>query len=157
MLRRIGPGLAPTDVATMEQEIDTSLWQERLLTALSSIFAAVSASLAGLGLFGMLAYSVSRRTRELGIRMAIGATAARIARMVAADAMVSVLPGLAVGLGIYTICSRALAALLFGITPWDVASLTAAIAGVLAVATIAAMLPAMRAAAIQPSEALRQE
>jgi predicted permease len=61
MLRGVGPGLAPTDVATMEQEIDTSLWQERLLAALSSILALVSTVLAGLGLFGMLAYSVSRR------------------------------------------------------------------------------------------------
>jgi len=157
MLRGIGPGLAPTDVATMEQEIDTSLWQERLLAALSSIFAAVAAGLSALGLFGVLAYSVSRRTRELGIRMAIGATIWRIVRMVGRDAAAAVLPGLFFGLCGYAFCSRAMTALLWGVKPADAISLAGAALGVIAVSLLAAFIPAARAAAIQPADALREE
>jgi hypothetical protein len=125
MLRGVGPGLAPTDVATLEQEINTSLWQERLLAALSSLLALVSTVLAGLGLFGMLAYSVSRRTHEIGIRVAVGASAGRIARMIGRDAASAVVPGLVLGLAAYGACSRAVAAPLYGVTPWDVRSVSA--------------------------------
>src|ERR1017187_10445581 len=157
MLRGVGPGLAPTDVATMEQEIDTSLWQERLLAALSSLLALVSTVLAGLGLFGMLAYSVSRRTREIGIRVAVGASAGRIARMIGRDAASAVVPGLVLGLAAYGACSRAVAALLYGVTPWDAVSVSGAAACLIAVAVCATLLPAVRAAVIQPSQALRDE
>jgi predicted permease len=157
MLRGVGPGLAPTDVATMEQEIDTSLWQERLLAALSSILALVSTVLAGLGLFGMLAYSVSRRTREIGIRVAVGASAGRIARMIGRDAASAVVPGLVLGLAAYAACSRAVAALLYGVAPWDAVSVSGAAACLIAVAVCATLFPAVRAAVIQPSQALRDE
>jgi predicted permease len=157
MLRGVGPGLAPTDVATMEQEIDTSLWQERLLAALSSILAVVSTVLAGLGLFGMLAYSVSRRTREIGIRVAVGASAGRIARMIGRDAASAVVPGLVLGLAVYAACSRAVAALLYGVTPWDAMSVSGAVACLIAVTVCATLSPAVRAAVIQPSQALRDE
>jgi predicted permease len=157
MLRGVGPGLAPTDVATMEQEIDTSLWQERLLATLSSIFALLSAVLAGLGLFGMLAYAVSRRTREIGIRVAVGATVRRIALMIGRDAASAVVPGLLLGLAAYAACSRVVAALLYGITPWDAMSITGATVCLIAVSVFATLFPAIRAAMIQPSQALRDE
>ena len=157
MLRGVGPGLAPTDVATMEQEIDTSLWQERLLAALSSILALVSTVLAGLGLFGMLAYSVSRRTREIGIRVAVGASAGRIARMIGRDAASAVVSGLVLGLAAYAACWRAVVALLYGVTPWDATSIAGAAACLIGVAVCATLFPAVRAAVIQPSQALRDE
>ena len=157
MLRGIGPGLAPTDVATMEQEIDTSLWQERLLATLSGIVAVLSTVLAGLGLFGMLAWSVSQRTREIGIRVAVGASVGRIARMIARDAAAAVAPGIVFGLAAYAACSRAVAALLYGVTPWDAISIAGAAAGLIAVAVSATLFPALRAASIQPSQALRSE
>ncbi len=157
MLRGVGPGLAPTEVATMEQEIDTSLWQERLLATLSSIFAAISAVLAGLGLFGMLAYSVSQRTREIGIRVAIGATAGRIAGTIARDAALAVAPGLILGLASYAACSRAVASLLYGVTRWDAVSIGGAACWLIAVAVCATLFPAVRATMIQPWRALREE
>jgi predicted permease len=157
VLRGIGPGLAPTDVATMEQEIDTSLWQERLLATLSSILALVSAVLAGLGLFGMLAWSVSQRTREIGIRLAVGASVGRIARMIARDAAFAVAPGLALGLAAYGACSRAVAALLFGVAPWDAVSVSGAAVCLVAVSLAATLVPALHATSIQPSQALRSE
>lgn len=157
MLRGVGPGLAPTDVATMEQEIDTSLWQERLLATLSSIFALLSAVLAGLGLFGMLAYAVSRRTREIGIRVAVGATVRRIAVMIGRDAASAVVPGLLLGLAAYAACSRVVAALLYGITRWDAMSIAGATVFLIAVSVFATLFPAIRAVMIQPSQALRDE
>jgi predicted permease len=157
MLRRIGPGLAPTDVATMEGEIDTSLWQERLLAALSSIFAVLAAGVAGLGLFGMLAYAVSRRSREIAIRVAIGATAGRIAAMVGRDAALAVLPGLLLGIAAYAACARVVAALIFGVGHWDALSIAGAITGLMAVSLFATFFPAIRAAGVRPSEALRED
>ncbi len=156
-LGSIGSGLVPTDVATMEQEIETSLWQERLLAALASAFAVLAAVLAGLGLFGMLAYAVSRRTREIGIRVAIGATVQRIAGLVIRDAAWSVVPGLIVGAAIYIASSRAVAALLYGISQWDAVSILGAAAGVAAVSAAATFFPVMRAIGLQPSQALRDE
>jgi predicted permease len=157
MLGSVGPGLAPTDVATMEQEIDTSLWQERLLATLSSLFALLSAVLAGLGIFGMLAYAVSRRTHEIGIRDAIGATAGRIAVMIGRDAGSAVVPGLLLGLAAYAACSRVLAALLYSIPRWDAVSIGGATICLIAVSAFAAFFPAIRATMIQPSRALREE
>jgi len=157
MLRGVGPGLAPTDVATMEQEIDTSLWQERLLATLSAIFALLSTVIAGLGLFGMLAYSVGQRTREIGIRVAVGATVGRIAWMIGRDAASAVAPGLVLGLGAYAACSRVVAALLYGVTRWDAMSIAGATACLIAVCVAATLFPAIRAAVIRPSRALRDE
>jgi predicted permease len=157
MLSGVGPGLAPTDVATMEQEIETSLWQERLLSALSSVFGALSALLAGIGLFGMLAFAVSRRTCEIGIRMAVGATVKRIVTLIAQDAAWTVLPGIVLGLAAYAACSRLLASLLYGVSPWDTVSLAGATMFLIGVAVAAAALPSLRAARVEPLEALREE
>ncbi|MGA7415521.1 MAG: FtsX-like permease family protein, partial [Bryobacteraceae bacterium] len=157
VLGSIGSGLVPTDVATMDQEIETSLWQERLLATLASTFAILAAVLAGLGLFGMLAYAVSRRTREIGIRVAVGATIRPIAVLVIRDAASSVVPGVLLGAAIYAASSRAIAALLYGVSPWDVISIASAAAGVAAVSAVATFFPAMRAISVQPSQALRDE
>lgn len=157
LLRGVGPGLAPTDVATMEEEIDTSLWQERLLAALSSIFAVLSAVVGGLGLFGMLAYGVSRRSREIGIRVAVGATVGRIAAMICRDAAWAVAPGLLLGVAAYAACTRAIASLLYGIAPWNAPSTAGAALCLISVSLFATFFPAIRAARIRPSQALREE
>ena len=157
MLRGIGPGLAATDVATMEQEIETSLWQERLLAALSSAFAVLSAVIAAIGLLGMLAYAVSRRRREIGIRIAVGATIQRITKMIARDAARTVLPGILCGFAIYAASARALVPLLYGVTQWNVLSFVGAVIFVTAVSAVATLIPALNAAQVEPWQVLREE
>jgi predicted lysophospholipase L1 biosynthesis ABC-type transport system permease subunit len=157
MLREIGPGIAPTGIATMEQEIETSLWQERLLAALTSIFATLSAVLAGIGLFGMLAYGVSQRRREIGIRMSVGATMERIAKLIARDAAWTVVPGILGGLVAYAVCSRVLASLLYGVTRWDVVSVVGAVVFVIVASAVATIIPVLKATRIEPWQVLREE
>ena len=157
MLASIGPGLAPSEVATMEQDIETSLWQERLIAALASIFAVASAVLVSIGLYGMLAYTIARRTREIGIRMALGARSAHMIEMISRDVLASVIPGLIVGLAVYAACARFISPVLYGVRPVDAISLAAAILLIAIVAAIAGLVPARRAISIEPSEALRQE
>jgi ABC-type antimicrobial peptide transport system permease subunit len=157
MLHGIGPGLAPTDVATMEQEIGTSLWQERLLAALSSVFAALAAVIAAIGLLGMLAYAVSRRRREIGIRIAVGATVQRIVKMIARDAVWTVLPGILCGFAVYAACARALVPLLYGVTQWNAMSFIGAISLVVAVSALATLVPALNATQVEPWQVLRDE
>jgi predicted permease len=157
MLSGIGAGLAPSDVATMEQDIETSLWQERLIAALATVFAIASAILVAIGLYGMLAYSIARRTREIGIRMALGARPAHLIEMISRDVLWSVAPGLILGLTVYAACSRVISPVLYGVRPMDAISITIAIALIALVAAVAGFIPTRRAIAIEPSEALRQE
>jgi ABC-type antimicrobial peptide transport system permease subunit len=157
MLASVGPGLAPSEVATMEQDIETSLWQERLIAALASVFAAASAVLVAIGLYGMLAYSIARRTREIGIRMALGARPSHMIEMISRDVLLSVGPGLILGMAVYAACARTIAPVLYGVRPLDSISLAAAIALIGIVATLAGFVPARRAVSIEPSAALRQE
>ncbi|BDC52919.1 hypothetical protein F183_A52340 [Bryobacterales bacterium F-183] len=157
-LNGIGQGLAPVDMAMIEREIEISLWQERLLSTLASSFAIFALLLAGIGLFSLLAYSVSRRTREFGIRMALGADAKSIFGNVGRHGLQSVLPGLAVGFALYFAIARfAFADLLFGVTIADPWSLAAALAALLATVALALALPAIRAATVDPASALRAE
>jgi predicted permease len=157
MLASVGPGIAPSEVATMEQDIETSLWQERLIAALASVFAAASAVLVAIGLYGMLAYSIARRTREIGIRTALGARPSHMIDMISRDVLFSIGPGLILGIAVYAACARVIAPVLYGVRPMDSISITIAIAGIAIVAALAGFVPTRRAIAIEPSEALRQE
>jgi len=105
----------------------------------------------------MLAYAVSRRSREIAIRVAVGATAGRIAAMIGRDAAFAVAPGLLLGLAAYAACSRAVASLLYGVAPWDTLSMAGAATCLFAVSLFASFFPAIHAATIQPSQALREE
>ncbi len=157
MLASVGPGLAPSDVATMEQDIETSLWQERLVAALASTFAIASAVLVAIGLYGMLAYSIARRTREIGIRMALGARPGHLIEMISRDVLLSVGPGLILGTAVYAASARVIAPVLYGVQPLDAMSIAAAIGLIGVVSTAAGFVPARRAVQIEPSEALRQD
>jgi predicted permease len=157
MLRRVGPGLAPTEIATMQQDIDTALWQERLLAKLSGMFAGIALLVAALGIFATLAYAVARRTREIGIRAAVGADRRQIATLITRDTAWTILPGMAAGIAAYTACSRALAAVAYGVSPIDPPSLIAAAALLTIAALIATLPPALAAARIDPAAALRSE
>jgi len=157
-LNGIGQGLAPVDMAPIEREIEISLWQERLLSTLASGFAIFALLLAGVGLFGLLAYSVSRRTREFGVRMALGADPKAIASMISLHGLAAVIPGLSIGLALYFALARiAFADLLFGVTVWDPWSLAIALSALLFTAASALALPVFRAATVDPASALRAD
>jgi ABC-type antimicrobial peptide transport system permease subunit len=157
MLASVGPGIAPSEVATMEQDIETSLWQERLIAALASVFAIASAVLVAIGLYGMLAYSIARRTREIGIRVALGARPGHMIEMISRDVFLSVGPGVILGMAVYSACARVIAPVLYGVRPMDSVSIAIAIGLIALVAAVAGFVPARRAIAIEPSEALRQD
>ncbi len=143
--------------ATLDGDIESSLWRERLLAWISGVFAGLSALLAGAGLYGMLAQTVRRRTREIGIRMALGATAGRILKLVGRDIGLSVLPGLAAGVAAYLAVSSRIAPLLYSTQPGSAGLVVAGVVFVAAIAVIAGSVPARRAVNVAPAEALRAE
>ncbi len=150
-------GVPLVEADTLEQEIQTSLWQERLVALLSAFFGAVAVLLAALGLYGSLTYSVARRTHELGIRVAIGAHASHIVRTVCRPVVAAVLWGVGFGLVAAMALLRVTGPMLFGLQPMDPASLAAAAGLVVLCAAAAAARPAWRAARVDPAAALREE
>jgi predicted permease len=145
------------DLRTMEAQIDNNTATERLLSTLTATFAGLATLLAAIGLYGVLAYNVARRTREIGIRMALGATGPHVRGLVARDVVVMLGIGTLVGLAAAAGASRLLKAVLFEMQPWDPAVFLSA-AGLLAVVALAAAyVPARRATAVDPIVALRYE
>jgi predicted lysophospholipase L1 biosynthesis ABC-type transport system permease subunit len=156
-LRLIDASLPVVSVTTMEEELGRALAQERLLAALASGFGLLALSLACLGLYGVMGYDVARRTQELGVRMALGASARHVMWLVLREAVTLALVGAAFGLGAALAATRFVASLLYGLTPNDPPTLMLAAALLLAVAAGAGYLPARRAAQVDPLEALRCE
>jgi ABC-type antimicrobial peptide transport system permease subunit len=133
------------------------LIQERMMAMLGSGFGALALVLACVGLYGLLAYSVARRTKEMGIRMALGARPLVVEAMVVRDAVRLVLIGIALGLPTAWAASRLIASMLFHLKPTDPATLAGAALVLLAAALTAAYLPARRASRVNPMTALRHD
>jgi predicted permease len=142
---------------TMEQQIDAALIPERLLTTLSRWFAGIALLLACVGLYGVMAYNVSRRRREIGLRMALGDVPRAILSRVLREAVMVWAIGVVIGLSVAVAATRLLSTFLFGLTPRDPATLAGATGVLLAVALVAGFLPARHAASIDPVGALRGE
>lgn len=161
LLRRavaeLDAGLPVYGMATMETVREERLASERLMSMLAGAFAALAALLSGMGLYGLLAYSVSRQQREFGIRMALGASPRDVVRVVLRDSALVVPGGLAAGLAGGYALGRFSASYLFGLQAWDPWTFGTALAALLAVAALAALAPARRAVRISPSSALRHE
>jgi ABC-type antimicrobial peptide transport system permease subunit len=145
------------DLRTLDDQMEISLLTERLLAALSSVFGCLATLLAALGLYGVMAFMVARRTREIGIRMALGAGQGSVVWMVLRETLTLAGIGVAIGLaGAYGL-TRLIQAQLFGVEPTDLLTLAAASLGIAAVTALAGYIPAQRATAIDPVTALRWE
>jgi ABC-type antimicrobial peptide transport system permease subunit len=142
---------------TQEEQIDSSLNTERLFAELSGLFGALGLALACVGLYGILAYSVSRRTGEIGIRIALGAKRAGILWLVLKQSLSLVLVGLAAGCLLALATGRLLSGLLYGVAPTNPVTLSASMLLLFLVALLAAWIPARRATKVDPMEALRYE
>jgi len=156
-LKSIDPNLALTDVHTMGDLVSIASARRRFQTSLLTAFAAIALVLALVGLYGLMAYSVNRRTREVGIRMALGAQRSDVLLLVLKNATLLVGAGLAAGLACTWLATRAMKAFLFGVSEHDPATAAAVIVLVLMSGLLAAFVPARRASSTDPMQALRTE
>jgi putative ABC transport system permease protein len=142
---------------TMEQVVSESLARPRLMTSLLATFAAVALVMGAVGIYGVMAWLVGRRTRELGIRLALGAQARDVAVLILKHSLTLTAAGIAVGLLLAAFLTRALAGMLYDVTPLDAWTFTAVPLGLAAVALLAAWIPTWRAARVDPNVVLRHE
>jgi predicted permease len=150
-------GLALSDVKTQDQQIDEALVQEKLIARLASFFGTLALALAAIGLYGTMAYTVGRRTNEIGVRVALGASRKQILKMVLREAFALVLIGMLLGLPMALAAGRLVASQLYGLKTSDPLTLFTAIGLLVTVASLAAYLPARRASKVDPMVALRYE
>jgi putative ABC transport system permease protein len=145
------------NVSTLERRLDESLSPRRFQSVLVALLAAMALGLAAIGIYGLMHYSVTQRTHEIGIRMAVGARAGDILRMILRQGMILASTGLVAGVVGSLLVTRLLSTLLFGVTPTDAVTFSAVPAMIGAVALLACCIPAWRAARVDPLVALRHE
>jgi predicted permease len=156
-VRSVDPNLPIGDSSTVAEVVSEGLWSFRLIARLASIFGALALGLACLGLYGVLSYTVARRTAELGVRLALGATRGAVLWLVVQQTLVIAAAGISAGLLLSFIVGRTVRSLLFGLSPHDPATIFAAATVLLAVSVASGLVPAFRAARVNPSDALRVE
>jgi putative ABC transport system permease protein len=157
LLREMDPGIRIFEVRTVQEILDEATVKPRWSMALLTLFASVALVLAAVGIFGVVSYLVAQRTQEIGIRMALGASATHVLKLVVGQNLRVVSVGLLCGLGLTFALTRALSSLLFGITATDPATVVLSSVLLLAVALFASYLPARKASRIDPAVALRRE
>jgi predicted permease len=156
-VRRVDANLPILSVSTQEQEIQDRFAEERLFAEAYSTFGLLALVIAAVGLFGLMSYGVARRTKEIGIRIALGAMRDDVIRMVMRDSLVLVTLGIVFGVVVVLAAGRVVATLLFGVAPSDPLTMGIAIVLMVLVSGVAGYLPARRAARIDPMEALREQ
>jgi predicted permease len=156
-IREMDSTLPVYDMRTMDEQLSLSLVTERMIASLSSVFGIFATLLAAIGLYGVMAYTVARRTREIGIRMALGAERGTVIWLVMRDVLLLVSIGIAIGVPASVALTRYARSQLYGVQPNDPSTLILAIAALAAVAGIAGLVPAMRASRLDPMIALRHE
>jgi predicted permease len=156
-LASVDPGLSFLEIHTLAEEVQNSMASERLTAALASLFGGIATLLVGVGIYGLLTYVVLERRREIGIRLALGATSIDIAGLIVGEALAMTVVGIAVGLAAALAAGPAIRSLLYGISPQDPKSLVAATMFLAVVAATATVFPAARATQVDPMVALRYE
>ncbi|MBB5341279.1 ABC transporter permease [Tunturiibacter gelidoferens] len=156
-MKQIDPGLAVDELRTMEEQIDTTLGNERMIELLAISFGLLATMLAAVGLYGVLAYSMAQRTREIGIRIALGSSRLGVSRLVVVDVLRLAGIGVMVAIPCSVLLGRLLRSQLFGVSSADPLTLVGVILLIAVVAVIAAIVPARRASSVDPTTALRAE
>ncbi len=151
------PTVPPVMVRTQQEMIDRALFTERALAVMSGAFGLLALVLACVGMFGTMSYSVARRTGEIGVRMALGASRAAVLGMILRETVVIGVAGVAVGLPLAWMGGRLMKSLLFGLSPHDPRTMSVALCGILSVLLLAGALPAIGASRVDPMTALRDE
>jgi ABC-type lipoprotein release transport system permease subunit len=156
-LASAAPGLALLETGTLAQAADEITAPERMTATLASLFGAMATLLAGIGAYGLLAYAVTQRRREIGIRMVLGAQPAQVAKLIATTTLTMTVMGIAVGLGAAFLSGPAIQSLLYGISPQDPTALAGAGIFMVLIAVAATIVPIADAVHTQAAETLRTE
>jgi predicted permease len=156
-VRQVDPNLPMMDVSTQLEQVERRFQQEKMFAQAYTLFGGLALLLAAIGLFGLMSYSVARRTNEIGIRMALGAQRQDVLRLVMRESMVLVVAGVIIGAALALAASRFVATLLFGLAGTDPLTIAGAIAVMVSVSALAGFLPARRASRVDPMVALRYE
>jgi predicted permease len=156
-MRQVDPNVPMLNVTTQMEQIEQRLVQERLFAQAYGIFGGLALLIASIGLFGLMSYSVARRTNEIGIRMALGAHPRVVRRMILGESMTLVAVGVVLGVAVALAAGRLVAALLYGVAATDVTTIALAMTVMLGVAAVAGYLPARRASRVDPMVALHEE
>jgi predicted permease len=156
-VRSVDPNLPIGGVTTLAEQVSSNLAQQRLTARLTTIFGALALGLACLGLYGVMSYTVARRTSELGIRLALGSTRSRVLWVVLRESLIVIGAGILVGACLSLAGTRLVSSMLYGLSPHDPFTLAAAAVLLLSVSVASGLLPAWRAAHVDPTEALRAE
>jgi predicted permease len=156
-LQNINPNLTVIDLHSLDDQVADNFTQERLIARLTMLFGVLALVLASVGLYGITSYQVARRTSEIGLRMALGADRGNVVRMVMRGAFLQAGLGLLIGIPVAILGARSMADQLYKVQSYDPVSLAIAIVVLLASATVAGFIPALRAANIEPMQALRTE
>jgi ABC-type antimicrobial peptide transport system permease subunit len=156
-LSDISPDLAVVSFQDFATQVDANFTQQAMIAKLTSLFGILALVLASIGLYGVVAYSVERRTAEIGIRMALGADRSNVLKLILSSAFVQVGLGLAIGIPVTVFGGRVMASKLFGVTPHDPMVLAMTTVVLLLAAFVAAVIPARRASKTEPMAAVRTE
>jgi ABC-type antimicrobial peptide transport system permease subunit len=156
-LSNINPDLTMEDFKSLDYQVADNFNQERLITRLTGLFGLLALALASVGLYGITAYSVARRTSEIGLRMALGANRGNVVALVLKKALLLVALGLAIGIPVALLGARLMSTQLYGVRTYDPLTLAGAVLVLSAFAALAGFIPAKRAASIEPMRALRIE
>lgn len=154
-IAEVDPNIVVTRVLALEEQVNVNFRIERLMARLTTVYGALALILASLGLYGVTSYSVAQRTREIGVRMALGADRARIIRTIAWGPLMETVAGLLIGIPLALLAGRGITAQLYGVGGQDPLVIGAAVGVLIVTAVVASTIPARRAASVDPAQALR--